>query len=175
MRHYDGEAGPALEAWKKSDGLCPSAWAKRALALWEHRNGDKESALLMYAGACLAARGEKALAIEFARLCIAEKKYELYLETIEKCTREGNNNPRVMLCKAACLIETGRLCEGEEILLSGITVPDIREGEVMTTDLWYRIKEKELEGKPGAPRGEELLSYVRSNFTPPQSIDFRMN
>jgi hypothetical protein len=174
-RYNDRDAEGAKRAWEESESLCPSAWTKRALALWEHRHGDREKAFSLYSDACAAAPGVKALAVEYGNLCKAAGRFAEYIEAIEKCPQEVREHPRVALIKAACLIELGRLAEGEAILTSGLVVPDIREGEVTTTELWYRIREKELEGKPGMPGGKELGEYVRSHFTPPRSLDFRMH
>ena len=118
---------------------------------------------------------EWALAIEFGGLCIEQKQYENFLRTLEAIAPAVRNHPRVRLLQARCLIETGRIADGEAILLSGVEVPDIKEGEVLTTDLWFRAREKELAAKEGIEESEELAERVRRECQPPQVIDFRMS
>ncbi len=165
----------AKTAFEKSDELISSAWAKRALALLEYRYGDKEKAFELYPQACIQSPSEKALAIEFGRFCVESKNFELFLEIIAKCDELVNNHPRVQLLKAKCFIELERLEQGAAILLGGLCVPDIREGEVSTTELWYRLKEKEISVARGIEEGPELSDIVRAEFPPPRELDFRMS
>jgi len=58
---------------------------------------------------------------------------------------------------------------------SGIEVPDMREGEVLLSDLWYRMHEKRLAEAEGVAIDDELRERVRRDFPPPAHIDFRQD
>ncbi len=47
--------------------------------------------------------------------------------------------------------------------------------EAGTTELWFRIREKELAAREGVPESKELAERVRCEYTPPAAIDFRMS
>ncbi len=175
MRSYQGDIDGAKQSWERSMALEASARAIRGLALCEYRYGDRERALSLYPQACALMPAERALAVEFGDLCIQQGRYGLFLETLDKMVPTVCKHPRVRLLAAKCLIETGRLKEGEAILLSGGEVADIREGEIMTTELWFRIREKELAAREGVPESKELAERVRCEYTPPAAIDFRMS
>ena len=66
-------------------------------------------------------------------------------------------------------METGELERAEALLYAdgGISVPDIREGEVSVTELWFRIEEKKA--------AREGRTFDRETAEPPAALDFRMN
>lgn len=175
LRNYLGDSAAAKAAWENAQRIQPSAWSARALAMWTYQNGDPLHALTQYAEACRMRPDEWALAVEFGGLCMEQKRYEDFLQTLDSMSAAVRNHPRVRLLQARCLIETGRIADGEAILLSGVEVPDIKEGEVLTTDLWFRAREKELAAKEGIPESKELAERVRRECQPPQAIDFRMS
>ena len=70
---------------------------------------------------------------------------------------------------AAALAGMGEVDAAEEVLHRGgkwLEVPDMQEGEVSLSDLWYRIQEVRAERA-----GTE---FDRSKVSPPYELDFRM-
>ena len=63
----------------------------------------------------------------------------------------------------------------ERIVLSGIEVADLREGENVLTDLWFGLQEKRIAAAEGVPIDEELRARVRRECVPPPEIDYRMS
>jgi len=53
--------------------------------------------------------------------------------------------------------------------------PDIREGEVSLSDLWFGLQERRRAAAENRPVDEELKRRVRRECPPPADIDFRMN
>ena len=76
--------------------------------------------------------------------------------------------PRCRVYYAFSLAEAGDIPSAEAILYEGggLLVPDLRECETITLDLWYRIEEKKAEAA-----GE---CFDKESAVPPQFVDFRM-
>ena len=62
----------------------------------------------------------------------------------------------------------------EDLFKHNIIVPDMREGEISLTDLWFKLHEKRLAAKENIPVDDNLRRRVRSEFPVPTEIDFRM-
>ncbi len=77
--------------------------------------------------------------------------------------------PRLRLFAAFAEAMLGRYRSAENMLRPDgqwLEVPDIREGEVSLSDLWYIIEEGKAK--------EENRPYDRSQHSPPYALDFRM-
>jgi len=57
----------------------------------------------------------------------------------------------------------------------GLTLDDMREGEVSLTDLWFGLHEQQLSKAERRPVDEAMKKHVRHSFPPPAEIDFRMS
>ena len=78
---------------------------------------------------------------------------------------------KVLLIEA--LIDGGSLIKADQMLSGSIELADIREGEIMLTDLWFRLQAIKLGGTGEAD--DPLLAQVRKTAKPPAHLDFRMN
>jgi hypothetical protein len=78
----------------------------------------------------------------------------------------------VLTARAA--LDTGDLETVERILLGGVELSDLREGEDVLTELWFGMQEKRLAAEEGVEVDEALRERVRREFPPPPEIDFRM-
>jgi tetratricopeptide (TPR) repeat protein len=173
--YNDREFDKAKKAFETSLTLSPSPWALRGLAgLALYQEKDAERALMLYEQACRLAPDCRALAIEFGNAAFAKDKTAQFLAILTELSPSVVNDPRVRLIRARCLIHENRLVEGEELLLNLSEIADIREGEVILSDLWYQIREKERIAAGEEP-GPELSARVRREYTLPKNLDFRMS
>ena len=78
---------------------------------------------------------------------------------------------KVLLIEA--LLDTGDLIKADQMLNGSIELADVREGEIMLTDLWFRMQAIKLGGTGEAD--DPLLAQVRKTAKPPAHLDFRMN
>ncbi len=78
---------------------------------------------------------------------------------------------KVLLIEA--LIDGGSLIKADQMLSGSIELADIREGEIMLTDLWFRLQAIKLGGTGEAD--DPLLTQVRKTAKPPAHLAFRMN
>ena len=151
---------------EKSLALKENAWALYALAEILRLEGDEEQASLTMVKAADLLPGDQSLAIMTARTLNKLKKYET-LEAFTASRPDGMLSlPRLRLYRAFALMNLGRFDEAEALLYQDgqwLEVPDIQEGEISLSDLWYGIEE----AKAGHP-------IDRQKVAPPYELDFRM-
>ena len=82
--------------------------------------------------------------------------YAKMYKLIAACVPEVKALPFIKFMKACALAHTGELDEAEAILMEngGLDIPDIREGENSTSQVYLYIQEEraKLEGKPFDPK-----------------------
>ena len=83
------------------------------------------------------------------------------------------SHSRVRVVRAVAALELGELDTVERIILSGIEVTDLREGETVLTDLWFGVQERRIAAAEGVPVDDELRARVRRECVPPPEIDYR--
>ena len=159
----------AKEALDRSMTLAPSAWALWGLAQIEGLHGHKKERALMLMRASLMKPDDLSLAKDAVRVLNAEQCFRELLQYTPKLAPEVAGNERIRLNIAQACVETGELERAEALLYAdgGISVPDIREGEVSVTELWFRIEEKKA--------AREGRTFDRETAEPPAALDFRMN
>lgn len=147
---------------KKSIALNSSAWANYALAI-NYRMQNNQELYQKYMRKAFDLRPNDISLVKEVLLCLhmAEKSEEV-IKIFESASEEMQQVGRCRMYYAYALARVGRIDEAEYILLGNgyLTPPDIREGEVSMTGLWYYIQEQKF---PGQPVGD-----------PPKPLDFRM-
>ncbi len=168
IRFTAGQTDAAEELFKKSDELTHNAWALYGLsccALYK----KKAAAAEQYALAAHALQPDNAdLSLYTAQVLFETKNWAGMMELEPTLTAEAKAMPRMKLYTAYACIHTGDLDRADSLLYAdgGLVVPDIREGEVSITDLWFTLEEAKAarDGKP----------FDRDTATPPSMFDFRM-
>ncbi len=146
----------------------PSPWALYALAILNRDKGniEKETDYMLHAfNLC---PDNISLVKEVLRSLYNNKHFDLLREVYEKLSDNLKEEPRCMVYYAFALVDCLKVADAEEILYKdgGIIIPDIRECETITLDLWIAIEKKkaELLGK----------TFDEKNIDPPAFVDFRM-
>ncbi len=174
MRYHAKDTVGAREAWERSLALRPSAWALRSLAVHashEKRAGDAAD---LWLRAFRMLPGLTPLAIECCRALVDAGRPAEVLSLLAEMPAAVRAHGRVRILEARAALDAGDLARVEGILRGGIEVPDMREGEVMLSDLWYGMHERRLAAAEGVALDDELRRRVRSECPPPADIDFRM-
>jgi tetratricopeptide (TPR) repeat protein len=174
MLAADKQFDAARIALEKSLQLSPSAWAYRNLGELHRHLGDFDKAAEFHFKALELMPDMPALAIECFNMLIntgrANQVAQLAAKISDKLLKHGRI--QVLLAKAA--VESGNLEAAEKLLASKISLPDVREGERILTDLWFALHERKLAAATGKPIDDELRAKVRKEFPPPAYLDFRM-
>ena len=95
-------------------------------------------------------------------------------ELLGSLSADVRDHPRVRVLTARAALDTDDLDAVERILLSGVELSDLREGEVVLTELWFGMQEKRIAAAEGVEVDDALRERVRREFPPPPEIDFRM-
>jgi hypothetical protein len=104
------------------------------------------------------------LAKEVFRCLYMAQENKKLVELFESAGGEVKENSRCVIYYAYALARCGRLDEAEKLIVKDgkyLVLPDIREAETMTSDLWEFIRQARLAKGEDAP---EL----------PKELDFRM-
>ena len=77
--------------------------------------------------------------------------------------------PRIRFYRALAAEKLNLLDVAESLLYSdgGLEIPDIQEGEVSITNLWFDLEEKKAK--------RDSVPFDRASAKPPKMFDFRMN
>ena len=146
-----------------------TAWGLYALAELRRVKGDMEGCALTMLEAADLAPEDASLAKMTARHLHAAGLYEKQKEFILSRKPCLQALPRLKLYLAFALAETGEEERALAIIENGgsyLEIPDIQEGEISLSELWYIIMEK-LAAK-------EETAFDRTSVRPPYELDFRM-
>lgn len=87
----------------------------------------------------------------------------------------GPENPLPPLHTAQAALAIGVFESVERFFESGVIIPDIREGEVALSDLWFEYHLKRLSSQENCAVDDALRARVQREFPVPGTFDFRMN
>lgn len=137
-----------------------SPWALYALAILNRDKGEHEKEVGYILEAHQMLPEDVSLAKATFRCLYENKKFEEIKNTYEQLTEVLKKEPRCLIYYAFALLYAGDVAGAEAILYAdgGFLLPDIRECETMTLDLWSAIQE----------------SKGQSTDNPPRFVDFRM-
>ena len=177
--YAEGDCKAAEEAWQRSLSLRPSAWAYRNLAML-HKNeyGDCEKATELLEAAFAQKSGCRALCIEIAAHLTAIGEDAKWLGIYESLIPEIREWGRVRLFVAIAHIHLGAYEKAAAIINEDFVMPDIKEGELSVSAVWFdlyrRLYAKEC-GVPFDADNAELIAEADKKYPLPKSLDFRMH
>lgn len=165
-----GDSEAARGSYERSLALCRNPWALRCLAVSDLRAGDAAQAARRL---CEAVRMKpiRPLAIEAMNALIRAEQYEQALELAASLPDALREVGRVRMAEIAALIRLNRLEEAEKLITGRIVLPDIREGDVMMTDLWFELMARKEKGDARP----ESIAWAQEHLKPPKHLDFRMH
>ena len=153
---------------EKSVELEQSPWSLYSLAILSRDRSDHKKEVEFMLRAFTLCPNDVSLGKEVLRSLYNNKDFENIRKVYESMPQNIKEEPRCMIYYAFALLESGNILKAEEILYKdgGILLPDIRECETITLDLWIATEKKKA----------ELCSKVfdEKNINPPRFADFRM-
>lgn len=152
VRFAAGDLAGAREAWQRAGSL-------RNLGALARLEGRAAEAADLYAAARARDPALGPLAVEWAAAQLdAGRAAEVLAAPLP---RSG----RLQVLEARAALAVGDLGRAAAILEGPLEVPDLREGELVLSDLWYELEAR----RSGVPADE-----VRRTRRPPPHLDFRM-
>lgn len=158
----------ASELIEKSIRAEKSPWALFVLAVICRDTGRHEEETAYLCEALHMLPDNASLAKETLRSLYTNEKTADIISIYEKLPQKLQSIPRCRAYYAFALCRAGRYAEAERLLYEdgGLIVPDIRESETITYQLWAEIEAAKAEAN-----GE---SFDPATAVPPKFVDFRM-
>lgn len=173
MRAHAGDAAGARARFEESLRAEENPWALRCLALLDEWAGDSEGAAEKLHRA-VEMKPEYHIALEALAALKKLKRYMAMIDVYNNLPRAVRARGRVKAAYCEALIEVGMYARAEEVLLGGIELDDVREGEVKLSDMWFSLCAHKLARERGVDVDEALLDEVRRTVEVPEKLDFRM-
>lgn len=174
MLYEKGLDDEAIEAWKSSLRIKPSAWVYRNLAEVSKRNGSLSEALSYMEKAYLISNGfpDRAFVEEYLNLIIQNNEFKMAWDLYETLPEEFAQSDRIQIILGVAAIELDKDLFIENLFNTEFAV--IREGEVQIIDLWYKYNAKKLAKAQNVELSLDLIEEAKRLFPPPTNIDFRV-
>ena len=146
----------------------PSAWAYYALSILHRDMGSHEQEVNCMCKAWALRGDDISLAKQTLRCLYENRCFAKLRQLYEDMSPALQEEPRCLVYYAFALLEQEDIPGAEAILYrdGGILIPDIRECETITLDLWVAIEKKKAQ-KAGK-------TFDESTMQPPRFADFRM-
>lgn len=165
-----GEDQKAAVSFRRSLEKEQNPWALRCLAVLEMRRGNADCAADMLCEAT-GMKPIRPLVIETLEVLSGAQQYERMYRLMNTLPEKVRSLGRVKVFEIQALLRTGRYDEAEELLMSHIVLADVREGDVLLTDLWFELMAYKKCGSIDAPN----IAWAHEHLKPPRHLDFRMN
>jgi len=175
MRLFDEEPDAAREAWEISLKRERNPWALRNLAVLLRREERHEEAAELLAEASAMVPGLRPLALEAGQALLDADRPQDMLDYMASLPGSVQETGRMRILEARAAMAVGDMARVQRVLESRPVVPDIREGEVSLSNLWFELHEKQLAEREGVPVDDALRERVRAEFPPPPWLDFRQS
>ena len=97
-----------------------------------------------------------------------------YLERLDRFPDVIRRDGRMQLCRIRALLTLGKTEEAAALLTPDFTVPDIREGELSMSALWFEIGARRVAAETGLSLAE-AAAIAKAQYPLPYTLDFRMH
>jgi hypothetical protein len=174
MRYRAGDLSGARKAWQQSLECEPSAWTYRNLAVLALDEGDIELSAKLWVTAAKMKLGLKPLVVEACEALLAARQYGPLLELIVALAPDVAKTGRVRLINTIASLRAGDLTAPAVFYSVPCDIPNIREGELSLSDLWFEWHEARLSHDNSVPIDAALRQQVRRDHPLPREFDFRM-
>lgn len=169
MYAAEGKDTEARKEFTRSLDCARNPWALRCLAVLEDRAGNAEAAAdLLWEAA--QRKPIRPLAVEALEMLSKTRQYQRMYDLMNKLPEEVRSQGRIKTFEILALLRTNRYEEAQSLLMSDIVLTDVREGDVLLTDLWFELMARKERGSAE----EADLAWARENLKPPKHLDFRM-
>jgi len=171
MYWKNGEQDRAWEAFERSNALERNAWALRNMAAMKTASEDTDAAVALMLEAAQLLK-QVNLVLECGKLLITAQKYGEFAEFHKSLPEEFLALGRIRVMDIEASINLGEFEHALAVFADDLTVNDVREGEVLLSNLWVQLHKKMME--KDTPGAEIEDKDVLAKYPLPASIDFRM-
>jgi tetratricopeptide (TPR) repeat protein len=159
----------AYDCMNKSLALSQNAWNLQAQATFYRFAGRKVEASALFQKSLELEPDDASLAKSNLRALRVMEDYVGVLNAWNVLTAQVKSRPMNKFLYADALAHTGKLAEAEAIIMAdgGLDIPDIREGEISTSELYIyiQVEKAKLQGVTLDPKQVQV----------PRALDLRMS
>lgn len=168
-----GDMERARQAFLTSHSRTPNGWALRCLAVLDaEQSADTAAGELTEAYRLLPILP---LAVECGRALLKAEQFDAYADFYETLPEEQKASGRMQAMRAQAAVGLGQYELAEQLLSSDeLEVSDMREGEILLSDLWILLWTRRLAAEEGLPEDDALRARVLKEHPVPARLDFRM-
>lgn len=176
MYYANGYIDKAKKYLEKSAKKDANAWALRTLC-YLYKNECKDISLAeKYIYLAWETETEhRALYLNYAEVLCYLGHYEKCLELIDSLKSQYREIGRIRLYKIIALMNLDRLCEAREIFEKGFVMPDIKEGEISVSDIWFKLHTLIIKKELPNASDDEVQALLNDKYPLPDEYDFRMS
>lgn len=173
MSAAKGDFPKAREAFQNSLARQENAWALYGLAMLDNLEGEgaKAADLLLQAAGLLPILP---LVTECGRQLLRSGRWEQFPDFYDGLPENLRLDGRMQAMRAQAAIELADFALAERLLKQDICISDMREGEVLLSDLWVELHARQLAAQEGLPLDDALRARARREHPVPGALDFRM-
>lgn len=167
----NGEKGRT--AFQTSQNRTPNGWALRCLAVLDAEKGSgREAAKMLEAYRLLPILP---LAIECGKTLLKAENFSGYVDFFDSLPLEMQRHGRLQAMRVQAAIELEEFDLALELLTRrNLEVSDMREGEILLSDLWVKLWMRRVAAREGVPQDDALRARVLKEYPVPERLDFRM-
>ena len=165
-----GDAKAARAAYTRSLALSRNPWALRGLAVLALQEDDLSHAADLLVEA-VQMKPIRALAIEALDVLTRTQQFARMATLTAQLPEGVRSLGRVKTYEILALLRTNRIEEAQALLESRIVLTDVREGDVVLTDLWFELMARRERGNADP----ESIAWAQETLKPPKHLDFRMS
>lgn len=167
-----GQTELAKQFFEDSIALKESAWSHVGLALLAERNGNFIIAR-EHISKALAMQMDRYIALCTLRIHNKAQAYEQSIALYHSFPRHLKALGRAKIFLAEALLYTKQYEKALALLQKPFVIADIREGEIILSELWFTLQEKIAEKRLGRALEENEKTEIRAGKLP-NHLDFRM-
>lgn len=173
MYAANSDMAKAYSCFEKSLELSDNAWARRNIATLESLKENIDLAVVQLLKATELLPTIQ-LSIECGRALIKAKKFTEFEIFYNKLPKEIQLNGRLLAMLSQVYIELEKFDEALQLLSGDLSVNDMREGEVLLSDLWVDLHTRKIAKVENLPIDENLRKRALAESPIPPALDFRM-
>ena len=176
MYYAEGNLEKAKEYFEKSSDAQANAWAYRCLC-YLYKNEFKDNNLCeKYLYLAMETDTEhRSLYLNYAEVLCYLGRYEKCIEMINSLKSQYQEIGRMRLYKAIAYMNIDKLEEAKDALSGNFVMPDIKEGEISISDIWFKLYTLVLKKEYPAASDDELRTLLNEKYPLPHELDFRMS
>ncbi len=168
-----GDLDKAKMYFEQSFRTTPNGWALRCLAALLPSDCSRETAEKLVEAFRLLPL--LPLAVECGKALLKAGNYNGYVDFFDGLPLEMQHSGRMQAMRIQAAIELEEFALAQEMLTrNNLEVSDMREGEILLSDLWVRLWMKKISVREGLPLDENLRARVLQEYPVPEQLDFRM-